>query len=408
MGRHYREPVDEQRIEDLERAEKQSLSVGELCHIVDQTFSTLFTDELWIRGAISGLKRSANGHVYFDLVDPDEIGGSPTAVLPVALFANAKFRVNAILKKTGSIRMEDGIEIRIRGKVTFYPRQSRVQLIMSLIDPSFTLGQMEAARAQLIARLRSEGLLDANRQRPMPVLPLTVGLITSRGSAAEADFLHELDESGLPFVVHPFDARVQGLEAVASIVHAIEKAQTAPVDAIVLIRGGGARTDLAAFDHEDVARAIARCQLPVIVGVGHEIDHSVADDVAHTATKTPTAAAGVLIDTVLSFQERISSARVRIGRAATAAVDRQGFRLELLEDRIGRSVMTRLERAESQLERAHVRARSLDPALTLARGWSITRDTSGKVVRSPAELNDGDVVHTTLAEGTVSSTVQAP
>lgn len=405
---------------------QQAVTVRQLCDVVEQAFETLFPDEVWVRGAISGLKRSANGHVYFDLVDPDE--PSPTAVLPVALFANNKHRVNAILKRSGGgVKMTDGIEIQIRGRLAYYPRQSRMQLIMSLIDPAFTLGQITAERDRVLAALRAEGLLDANRRLPRPVLPLRIGLVTSRGSAAEADFLHELDASQHPFEITTIDTRVQGDEAVASIVAALEKAQTLDIDAIALVRGGGARTDLVAFDHEHVARAIAGCGLPVIVGVGHETDRSVADDIAHEAAKTPTACARFFIDCADDFKVRVDvaargiaracdrtlahadgalvEARSHLGRSATRTIEREALRVALAQDGVGRSVDRMVERLDTQLDAWATRISDLDPATTMARGWSITRGPDGRAVRSATDVSSGDALITTLVDGELRSTV---
>lgn len=405
---------------------QDAVTVPQLCNILEQATTTLFPDELWVRGAISGLNRSANGHVYFDLVDPDE--QSPTAVLPIALFANSKHRVNAILKKSGGgVKMTDGVEIQVRGRLAYYPRQSRMQLIMSLIDPAFTLGQITAQRDRVLAALRADGLLDTNRRVPRPAVPLRICLVTSAGSAAEADFLHELASSTHPFQVTSIDTRVQGDEAVRSIVAALVEAQTHDVDAIALVRGGGARTDLVAFDDELVARAIATSILPVIVGVGHETDRSIADDVAHAAAKTPTACARFFIDHIDHFVARVdqaanaiarasdrtltaanatlSDARSRLASSAIRTVEREALRLELANDGIGRSAERVLERLEGQLDAWSTRLSDLDPATTMARGWSITRGADGRAVRSAADVAAGDTLRTTLVDGELRSTV---
>lgn len=405
---------------------QNSVTVRQLCDVVDQTINTLFPDEIWVRGSISGLKRSANGHVYFDLVDAEDTQSS--AVLPVALFANNKHRVNAILRKSGGgVKMTDGIEIQIRGRLAYYPRQSRLQLIMSLIDPAFTLGQMTLQRDRVLAALRADGLVDANRRLVRPVLPLRLALITSIGSAAAADFLHELDVSTHPFEVITIDARVQGDEAVGSIVEALIEAQTLAVDAIALVRGGGARTDLIAFDDERVARAIATSILPVIVGVGHEIDRSIADDVAHEAAKTPTACARFFIDAADQFRARVEAAaagiarssdrvltgaatslagaRSHLGRAAIRTVEREAMRIELAGGGIARSSRHILDRSEATLDTIAVRLADLDPATTMARGWSITRGPDGRAIRSTSDVDVGDSLVTTLADGSVRSTV---
>ena len=411
----------------------EGVSVQELCERISRSVDDTFPEEVWVRGAISGISRSANGHVYFDLVESGPGTGSQQQSIPVALFAKAKYRVNAILKRTNAIRMTDGVEVQIRGRVTYYPPQSRVQLIMTLIDPAYTLGQLESAKAQLLAELRAEGLLVSNKRHRIPVLPLRVALITSVGSAAEADFNEELSSSAYNFAVTLFDTRVQGDEAVSGITKAlIETGQLKheQFDAIVLVRGGGAKTDLAAFDQGDIARAIAASALPVIVGVGHETDQSVADEVAHTSAKTPTASARVLIDTVQHFERRVSacadriahrsndhlrqadlilgSYQARVARSALEAAARSSVQLDRFGDKLTQAAILGLERADVTLERADLRIRALDPANALARGWSITRVEAGEtshVLRNPDQVREGDTLVTTLLGGTVTSTV---
>lgn len=406
----------------------ETLTVRELCTAVSAAIEDLLPDEIWVKGAISGLKRSATGHVYFDLIEPtDETGTNAEDVLPVALFAANKARVNNILRKSGSIRMNDGLEIRVRGRVAFYPPQGRVQLVMSLIDPAYTTGQMAIARQSLLDKLRAEGLLNANRARAFPALPLRIGLVTSAGSAASADFLHELEASGYRFEVKLFDCRVQGIDAVPGLVDGIRDAEKADVDCVVIARGGGAKSDLNAFDHERVARAIAECSLPVIVGVGHEIDNTVADEVANTSAKTPTAAAAVLVEAVRRFElaiedaaERLvacssdvletSSARLagtghRLVVAASMSSSRHATWLETsasqLRERSGRA----LERSEAGLDGIDVRLRALDPAAALARGWSITHTGAGDLVRTIDDAPTGTTIITTTGSGRLISTV---
>ncbi len=417
----------------------KAVTVQQLCQQIDQTIAGAFDGEVWVRGAISGISRSANGHVYFDLVDPPDpdLGSTQRqneVSLPVALFAKSKFRVNAILKRTNSVRMTDGVEVQIRGRVTYYPRQSRVQLIMTLIDPAFTLGQLESAKAQLLAELAEAGLLEMNKRLRIPVLPLRVALITSSGSAAEADFSHELATSNYTFALTLFDSRVQGDEAVTGLTKALVQAGQVNhdnFDVIVLIRGGGARTDLAAFDHGDVARAIAASKVPVVVGVGHETDRSVADEVANTSAKTPTASAGVLVNAVQYFERRVNicsdriahrandhlrqadlvvgSYRSRVGRSAQESLASAAAKLDRLSDRTLGATALGLERADAMLERADLRMRALDPQQALARGWSITRlvNPATGIIRSLDQIDSGAVLETTLAHGTITSVVTA-
>ena len=414
-------------------------TVADVCDKVSSVFADTFPDEIWVQGAISGLSRSNNGHVYFDLVDPNQnVGASASAVLPVALFASSRRLVNRILRRAGGIRMHDGIEIRVRGQLTYYPPQGRVQLVMSLIDPQFTLGQMAAARQELMERLSTEGILDRNHQIPFPALPLRVGLITSDQSAAYHDFVNELTSSGYPFHITLIDSRVQGLDAVPGLVAALrlpsQPSSDLDVDVLVVARGGGAKSDLAAFDHEDVARAIATCPIPVIVGVGHETDRSVADEVAHTSLKTPTAAAGRLVEAVASFESRLDGASRRIEAlttlhldqaesrlftsaarlvsAARFSVERQSRTLEQAVYRLAREPQRQLEQQDRNLAVASAQLQAFDPARALRRGWTITyvdranqTEDGPTLLRSPGQVTVGDNIRTVTAEGTVSSVV---
>lgn len=406
----------------------ETLTVRELCTAVSAAIEDVLPDEIWVKGAISGLTRSANGHVYFDLVDPsDEAGANTADLVPVALFAANKHRVNQVLRKSGAIRMSDGLEIRIRGKVAYYPPQSRVQLVMSLIDPAYTMGRMAMARQTLLDELQTEGLLNANRTHDFPALPLRIGLVTSGHSAANADFVHELAVSGYRFAVQLFDSRVQGIDAVPSLVESIRAAGRSEVDVVVVVRGGGARSDLGPFDHGRVARAIAACPLPVVVGVGHEIDRSVADEVAHTSAKTPTAAAALLVDAVRQFDRAVETAADRLGAltgdqlktasdrlagtghrlvvAASMAGSRHATWLAASASQLAERATRALERSDARLDGADVRLRALNPAAALARGWSIIHTEDGTLVREAGQVTPGTTLISTTGSGRLISTV---
>lgn len=403
-----------------------TLTVSGLNDALVDALSERFPDEVWVSGAIRSLTRSANGHVYFDLTDPEVSGAHPPSI-PVVLFDSTKARINAILKKSGAGRMEDGVEIRLRGRVSVQRSRGRVQLVMSLIDPAFTLGRLAAERAALLQRLADDGLLDANALLPVPRAPLRVVLITSAGSAAHADFGDELRRSRYGFDLTVLDARVQGADAVGELCDALREANRLEPDAIVITRGGGSRGDLIAFDHEHLARAIATATRPVIVGVGHEIDRSVADEVAHSSVKTPTAAARWLIDrcdtelaSLVAVGRRIAQAAVLATGRSAIDLDRQRDRLHLAvradldlavvdldrtTERIRQRVPAILTTAAHRLELAEATVRSADPAVQLARGWSLTRTVEGALVTAVADLGPGDVIETLLADGLVRSTV---
>jgi exodeoxyribonuclease VII large subunit len=409
-------------------ADPRTLTVGELCQAIQLAVQVTLPGDVWVRGEIHDLKRPASGHVYFDLVDPGELGRAMPAKIAVALFAKHRFTVNAILRKAGgAVRMTDGVEVRLRGALEFHPPTGQLKLVMNLIDPAYTLGKMAADRDRLLRTMAAEGLLGRNGALGLSPAPLRVALVTSSGSAAAHDFLDELDRSGFAFQVALFDARVQGQGAAASVATALRSAGYHAVDVVALVRGGGARTDLAVFDSESIVRTIARLDVPVWTGIGHEIDSSLADEVAHTAFKTPTACAAALVERVSSYLAAAEDRWAAIEALAMGLVAKAESDIDATARRLGRDVEAGLRLAEAHLRAAARRTAreaalvlghadaalagrialcaALDPARALARGWSITRDEHGRVVTDPAAMTNGDALVTTLAGGRLRSTV---
>jgi exodeoxyribonuclease VII large subunit len=353
-------------------------SVAELGEAIGLSLRRAFPDEVWVRGEIRNLKRGATGMVWFDLVEPPpggDLGRPVVATLPVVLFDSARRRVNAQLRQAGgAVRIENGTEVRIRGRVGWWAPGARLQLQMSDIDPAFTLGRLAADRQRLLRQLDAEGLLDRQRRLQFPLVPLRLGLVTSAGSAADHDVLDELRAAGIGFQVQRVDTRVQGRGAPRSVAAALRLLASRQVDLILLVRGGGSATDLAAFDSEQIARAIAELPVPVVTGIGHDVDRSVADDVAHTSYKTPTACAQAVVGAVREFDGALSAAWRGISTVARAALASQSSRLRTCARhvslgtrhglnaadavlagaaaRLGRSANAALGRADRQLDRA--------------------------------------------------------
>ena len=426
-------------------------SVSELHEAINGLLQHTFGYEMWVQGEIRNYKVSAKKHVYFDLIDSDSKNPTYPSMLAITLFAREAAAVSRFLDmQGGAIELADGVRVRISGKLNTYESRSSLQLRMSGIDPTFTLGVLDQERDRVLALLSAEGLLRANALRPLTPLPTRVALITSLGSAAHADVLGEFQKSGLGLHIFELDARVQGAEAEASILSALRAAQDLPVDVILLCRGGGARTDLAAFDLESVARAIAESTLAVFTGIGHEIDSTVAQEVAHSGHKTPTACAAAVVNQVNAAAQMMERSWLqacevvanrldrserhmidsggRAGRAALRHLDRDQQRVshllhstKIAVPRVTSDAETRLTAASSRVGRAAsqwdaltrnrldalaARARVHDPATALGRGWSITRTASGTVVRSASELHHGEQITTQLADGSVVSTVE--
>jgi exodeoxyribonuclease VII large subunit len=332
-------------------------TVAELARTVSRAINRALPEEIWVQGEIRDLSRPSSGHVYFTLIDPDP-ESSPPAILPVTLFESDKVSVNRVLQQSGAVRMTDGVAVRIRGLVSHYAARGTVQLRMTWIDTDYTLGKLAAERELLIKSLDKRGLLEKNRAVPLPLVPLHVGLITSAGSAAAADFTDELTRSGYAWQVRQFDARVQGTDAVRDVVAGLDTLARRNVDVIAIVRGGGAKTDLAAFDSEEIAIAIATCPIPVLTGIGHEIDVSVADLVARSV-KTPTACAAGLVARVTEFAGQLDRVATAVGRATGTRLVAARRDIDHSATRLMRSAKTAGDRANqglSAIERLTARA----------------------------------------------------
>ena len=281
---------------------ESSVTVGELVLSLRNTMRGLFASGVWVTGEIDGIARSRSGHVFFDLVERRAGGGSegPVALMPVALFDEHRSHVNAILRAHGlTAPIHDGMRVRIHGRVDMHAARGRVQLEMDGIDPAYASEPAISERDDLLRRLHAEGLLRRNAEARMPVVSLRVGLVTALNSAACAcaDVCRVLHRSGYAFELVAADTPVQRRAAAAAIARAVDSAATR-AEVVLLTRGGGSKANLAAFDHELVARTVALCSRPVFAGIGHQVDRSAADEVAHTSCATPTAAAAAVVEAV--------------------------------------------------------------------------------------------------------------
>ena len=430
---------------EIDDGAEPTYSISELADAINGSLRRTFSDGVWVRGEIQGWNERGP-HAYFRLAEELDSG---KAVLNVQFFAPARARLRPLLVKN-RLQLADGLKVRIFGHLDFFAGSGQLGLKMSGIDPRFTLGELAMQRDDVLRQLRENGLIDANRKRRLAAAPLHVGVVTSIGSAAWADFVHEIERSGWAFNLRVIDVRVQGESAVSMVASAVRTlARRRDLDVVVVVRGGGARSELATFDHADIALAIATSPLPVFTGLGHEIDRSVADEVAHSALKTPTACAAALVEHVGEFMGNAEQAWLAIQhrsdrtmqRAATtldevvtgirlrteAAVERSHERLANRVGRLRAGAQRVIERSDANLAAAtatvgrtplrldpelrHLdavadRVRLLDPVNTMARGWSITRTADGRTVRSAADIAAGDQIITTFATGTATSRVE--
>jgi exodeoxyribonuclease VII large subunit len=363
-------------------------SVADLSKAIGSVLEQAFPGEIWVRGEIRELPppgdgRRARPHLYFDLIEPAPPGQRPRAVLPVVLWSTDRRRVNADLRRSGSrvSAMDNGVDVRIRGRIRWWAPGGRPQLQMTGIDPEYTLGRLAADRAAVLAALDADGLLDRNGRLRLPPVPARVGLVTSLGSAAQADVRRVLEAAGLSHLLVEADARTQGPAAADTVPAAIEAVVAAGAELVLLVRGGGSRVELAAFDVEVIARAVATCPVPVVTGIGHEIDDSVADRVAHTACATPTGAAALVVAGVGAARDRTEALWAAIGAAARRATRAEDEQLA----RRGRQIVSH---AGGSLRAAEAGHRSLSTRLR-------QRGPAG-LARADARL---DVLGTSLGRG---------
>lgn len=256
--------------------------------------------DVWVEGEISNFRPAPSGHVYFTLKDPD-------AQLPVVLF-----RRQAQLLR---FRPEDGLHVLVRGRVSVYDQRGQLQLVAETMEP-VGAGSLQLAFEQLKERLKAEGLFEADRKRPLPAFPRTIGIVTSPTGAVIRDFLNIVGRrhSGLNVLLCP--ASVQGDAAAGEVIAALECLnQSGMVDVIVLARGGGSLEDLAAFNSERLARAIAASWLPVVSAIGHETDFTIADFVADLRAPTPSAAAELITAAQHNIAEHLAKLSYRLDRA---------------------------------------------------------------------------------------------
>jgi exodeoxyribonuclease VII large subunit len=340
--------------------------------------------------------------------------------------------------------------VSLRGRVEFYPPKGQINFIASDIDVTALLGRLAARRAALLQTLEREGLLGRNRELEVPVVPLRVGLVASSGSEGYNDFMGQLRGSGLAFAVTLFRANVQGSGAPASIARALGALSGSDFDVAVLVRGGGSRGDLAAFDAEPVARAVTLLPVPLWTGIGHTGDQSVADIVANRAFVTPTACGQELVRQVRQWWEVVVRSGIRVGQCALDALHDADTRHTAARRRLSNATHNQLSRHAERLERrvtqvAGQARRQLDFAATsverragligpralgavdrqqdrtaswrrllvaydierqLERGYTITLGPDGTVLRSVADLRAGSKIFTRFADGRASSTVE--
>lgn len=378
--------------------EEVTLSVSQYIGVMNEVLKTSQGQGVWVQGEIEGFKPGGK-HTYFNIVERSE---GVSATLNVAIWQHNMAKMRPIMAQH-RLELANGIKVRLFGSGDIYLERGSFSFKASKIDPRFTLGDLAGLRDEIILRLKKSGLYGANRKVEVPIVPLNIAIVTSVGSAAHADTMHELTESGIGFNISVIDSRVQGDDAVKSLVVGLQTADSLDdVDVILLVRGGGSRTDLLAFDAEEVATAIATCRRPVFTGIGHEIDTSIADEVACRAFKTPTACAAHVVELTRGFVDATEHAWSSIATSGLTILQRAEHDLVLAGERARQRPRDVIRAAEQHLTHAAARLRLLDPVNTMKRGWSIVRDERGAVVRSVKGLTKGSTLAVNVADGSIA------
>ncbi len=383
----------------------------------------------WVTGELSEVRETAAGHCYIELVQRDEHSGELVAKARGTIWARIYTLLRpCFLEETGQPFVA-GIKVLLQVTVGFHELYGYA-LDVCNIDPTYTVGEMARRRLAVIKRLTDEGVIDLNKELLFPVLPQRIAVISSPTAAGYGDFCDQLLGNKYGFVFYPrlFPSPMQGSGVEQGIIDALNRvaADIDLWDVVVIIRGGGATSELSCFDTYDLANNCAQFPLPIITGIGHQRDESVLDIVAHTRAKTPTAAAELLIHAMLeqgafldsAMQEVMSAARAyidterqrvntlatRLPISATLCLQREKMRLQPVVQQMSSEVRLFLREQNHRLDILKEKADAASPRHILAMGYSITR-VNGKAVRSLGEIAAGDNVVTMVADGEFTSTV---
>jgi exodeoxyribonuclease VII large subunit len=425
--------------------------LSELNKAIKSTIETAFSQTLWVVAEISEMRCNTRGHCYLELVEKED--NDTIAQIRANIWARA-FRVIASnFKKTTGESLGQGMKVLLQINVTFHEIYG-LSLNIRDIDPAYSLGEMARKRIEVIEQLTKEGLIKMNKQICLPLVPQRIAVISSVTAAGYGDFINHIDTNRYGYKIYHtlFQAFMQGQAAGASIISAMRKVkkQRRLYDALVIVRGGGSQVDLSCFDTYEIAAEIAKFPLPVITGIGHERDYTIADITAHTKLKTPTAVAEFLLSEILRFEERIMEGQKILIQQTSALIAREDHRvrylaqdlrhivkeiflremkkIELSLHKIIRVTYRSIESNSNRLkldvsriagalhiffEQQHNRIRQngqairlLDPANILKRGYSITY-LNEKAIRDSEDLQKGYIIRTRLNRGSVRSIVEA-
>lgn len=409
-------------------ASERTFTLLELNHMVRETIERQMDGKYWVEAELSDLHD--RNHCYMELVENAPFSPTPLAKARAVCWANRWTALRSKFERQTQQQLRPGIKVRMMVTPTFHEAYGFAYQV-SDIDPDYTLGDIVRKRMEIIRQLKEAGIFDLQRELVLPRFAQRIAVVSSAQAAGYGDFCHQIDDNsyGLSFSHELFAAIMQGEQVEQSVIAALDRinARIDEFDVVVIIRGGGAITDMSGFDTLALAENVANFPLPIITGIGHDRDECILDMVSYMRVKTPTAAAAFLIDHLSEVYTALVSARERISRIAERHLayekmrlkqladriptlfaltrERQTKRIDALAHRLDSAATQRLERERHRLQLVAQRAQAQDPIHILRRGYSITLH-NGHALRSGDELADGDIIETRLEQGTLKSEIR--
>ena len=402
-------------------------SLFELNSLVREVVESEMPDEYWVEAELSDCRES-RGHYYMELIQKDEHSATPIAKAPARCWASKWMMIRPYFERTTGQQLHAGMKVLLKVYAQFHEAYGFAWIVTD-IDPTYTLGDMARKRQEIIRQLKEEGVFDLQKELSLPLFCQRIAVISSETAAGYGDFCNQLADNpyGFQFEAQLFPAIMQGEGVEQSIINALERIYDTDYDAVVIIRGGGATSDMSGFDTLALAENVANFPLPIITGIGHDRDESILDMVSHTRVKTPTAAAAFLIDhlkevldVIDASQERITSLALQklstlhsqfsivqetIPRLFSIVKTRQEAKLDAFYQCLLTALDHRLTSERHRMELMEEKVKALDPTLLLKRGYSITL-FNGRAVRDPQMLKEGDEIETRIEKGVIISKVK--
>lgn len=406
----------------------ESYSLFELNEYVKRVIALNFAEPVWIHGEIGqvGLSR---GNYYIDIIQKDEKSDAILAQSSAVLWYKSFLFVKKKIGTSIDILLQQGVEVKLKVQVEFHERYG-FKLNVLDIDPNYTLGQLEILRQQNLKKLEDAGLIHLNEGLDLPVVLKKIAVISSSRAAGYKDFEEQLknNEYGYRYKTSLFDCAVQGQNVKKEIPAALQAIsdRAEDYDCVIIIRGGGSKMDLSGFDEYEIGKAIAICQVPVITGIGHEIDQSIADIVSHTSVKTPTAAAEFVIQRTMNFEAKMNGFAEKIMYLSKDKLNNQNQLIANIAFGIKQSTLSRTEylvnqldfdwkslinQSSNRIERLNTRLENisktlelLDPQETLKRGYSYI-SKGNESIKSINQLKENDLITLHLVDGNVDSQI---